>query len=181
MTALFIVGGHAGTGKTVYGRRLAAKTGALLLDKDTLSMPFVNALCEQLTGDPNDRHSDTYRQQVRPLEYQTLMAAAWTNLTVSSAGVIVVAPFIEELNDPAWVAALQQQCDARRIGLAKVWMHCPEDVLRDRLVRRGAKRDHHKIANWDRWYAAADLTVAPEGCIALDSTPRSKPVPAFIP
>ncbi|MFS0885040.1 AAA family ATPase [Aeromicrobium sp. 179-A 4D2 NHS] len=181
MTALFIIGGHAGTGKTTYGHRLAIKTGAVLLDKDTLSLPFVNVLCEQLTGDPDDRHTDTYRELVRPLEYQTLMAAAWTNLTVSSAGVIVVAPFIEELNDPTWVAGLQAQCDARRIGLAKVWMHCPEDVLRDRLIRRGAKRDHHKIANWNRWYSDADPSTAPEGCIALNSAPRKKPAPVFIP
>jgi hypothetical protein len=74
---LALVAGYAGSGKSEAGKLLAAATGWAMLDKDTLSRPMTERLLQALGGDPDDRHSPTYLEHARPLEYACLMKAVW--------------------------------------------------------------------------------------------------------
>ena len=70
---LVVVAGHAGSGKTELAKILACRTRWALLDKDTLTRPLVEAHAALLCGDPDDRHTATYLQTIRPLEYRILL------------------------------------------------------------------------------------------------------------
>lgn len=65
-TTLILVAGYAGSGKSEAGKLLAAATGWAMLDKDTISRPMTERLLTALGGDPDDRHSSSYLEQVRP-------------------------------------------------------------------------------------------------------------------
>ncbi|MBN9425183.1 MAG: AAA family ATPase, partial [Burkholderiales bacterium] len=82
MARLIFFAGHAGTGKTTLAKRavplLHARTGQsfCLLDKDTVYGAFSAKVMGLLTGDPNDRDSPTYLQNLRDQEYSGLLDIA---------------------------------------------------------------------------------------------------------
>lgn len=151
---LVVVGGAAGVGKSTLARQIATTTGLTVLDKDVLTGPFVNALCKTLTGDPEDRASQTYREQVRPIEYRVLMDTAWDALARGSRGVILDAPLGAEMNDPEWLADVAARGSGLGVGVRFIWAHCTEAENKARVVARGHARDAWKIAHWDEWAAA---------------------------
>ncbi|GAA4240241.1 hypothetical protein GCM10022254_64190 [Actinomadura meridiana] len=77
---LVLVGGYAGSGKTEFARFLSDLSGWALLDKDTLTRRMTERLSISLGADLHDRHTTTYRTEVRPHEYRSLMNAAYGNL-----------------------------------------------------------------------------------------------------
>ncbi|MBX6769052.1 MAG: ATP-binding protein, partial [Actinomadura rubrobrunea] len=77
---LVLVGGYAGSGKTEFARFLGDVSGWAFLDKDSLTRRLVERLLVSLGGDPQDRHTDLYLNEVRPLEYKCLMDAAMDNV-----------------------------------------------------------------------------------------------------
>lgn len=159
MKQLLIVAGHAGVGKSTYGKDLALKNNLALLDKNTLTQPFVESLMSRWMGDPHDRQSATYVDFVRPLEYTALMNTAWQMLESGTAGVIVTAPFVKELYDTQWVQELEDKCNSIECLLTIFWVTCDTDIQRKQITKRGAERDQWKLDNWDEW--AASLLPAP--------------------
>ena len=151
MQQIVLVAGHAGSGKTEFSKQLAVKTSWPLLDKDTVTRPLVEYLAHHLCGDPHDRQSPAYLKQIRPLEYDSLLAVMWEMLESGSQGVVVTAPFVAELTNPQWVDDFVLDCDARGCKLLIVWVHCDPATLKERIVARGAERDRWKLANWPRW------------------------------
>lgn len=150
---LVLVGGLAGVGKTTLAACLAARTGWALLDKDPLTRPFVEALAGQWCGDPDDRESDTYRRRIRPLEYRVLLDAAG-GVLAHGCSVIVVAPFLADVDDPAFDARLAAVAGGADIRL--VWVSADPNLVRLRLQARGAGRDRGKLAGWEAYLAAAE-------------------------
>ncbi|MGK5554000.1 hypothetical protein ACSNOI_20515 [Actinomadura kijaniata] len=73
---------------------------------DTLTRPVVEAALEKLGQSPHDRESETYLKYIRPCEYEALIAAANENVECGTSA-IVTAPFIREVNDPAWAKGTQ--------------------------------------------------------------------------
>lgn len=153
MPRLIFFCGHAGTGKTTLAKHLIgplmARTGEsfCLLDKDTLYGGYSAAVMGALTGDPNDRDSPTYLQNLREPEYAGLMATARENLALG-VNVMVVGPLSREvkahrLTDPAW---LQVEGD---VTVRVVWVHLPEAEARRRITLRGNPNDAWKLAHWD--------------------------------
>lgn len=94
-TNLVLVAGFAGSGKTEFAKFLNSVTGWALLDKDVLTRPLVETMLTTLNGDPNDRHSEIYRTQVRPVEYRCLANATFANID-NRTSTIVTAPFLAE-------------------------------------------------------------------------------------
>lgn len=151
---LILVTGHAGTGKSTLARRLvrglAATTGErlCLLDKDTLYGEFSSRVMGLLTGDPDDRDSPTYLDNLRDAEYDGLLAVARENLAVGT-GVVVCGPLSRE------VRAHRLTADA--LGLPagtpvhNVWVSVPEAVARARIVARADHRDRYKLQHWDEY------------------------------
>lgn len=158
--SLTLVGGFAGSGKSEFGRFLSTMTGWALLDKDTLTRPFAEALLLSLGSDVNDRHTALYREKIRPLEYRALINTALQNLDCG-VSTVVTAPFISEIVDEPWLTRLKNQCAARAADVCVVWVECDEESMYDYLAFRGAARDAWKLECWEEYLSTIDLSLHP--------------------
>ena len=167
---LLLVGGLAGCGKTSLGRELARLTKFALFDKDTLTIPLVASLLVALNspGGADDRESEIYLRQVRPLEYSCLMDAITESVGLGIS-TIAVAPFTKEMTDREWRLTLQRNL-GEHIRIHYVWLRASKDVMRRRLIERGSRRDIRKLENWGD-YTANTRTIHPlQPCFELDSS-----------
>jgi len=159
--AMVLIAGLAGSGKTETGKILAGLTGWVLLDKDTLTRPLVEGLLRHLNGDPNDRHTSQYLEQVRPREYDCLMKTAWENMACGVSA-ILSAPFLREVNDADWLRRTVRRCHRFSAKLHIVWVASDAASMRARLISRAAGRDIWKLANWDTYLRDVDPEMLPE-------------------
>jgi len=155
MPRLIFFCGHAGTGKSTLAHRLIAPlmqaTGDpfCLLDKDTLYGRYSAAAMAAITGDPNDRDSPAYLDNLRDPEYQGLLDTARENLALGIS-VLVVGPLsrevkAHELHDPAWLHV------PPGTHTRTVWVHLPEDEAHARIILRGNPNDAYKLAHWEAY------------------------------
>ena len=157
---LVLVGGYAGSGKSEFARFISQLTGWPVLDKDPITRPLAERLLTALGGDPNDRHTELYRQQVRPLEYQCLLEAAYANVDCSISTVLT-APFIAELTDMRWMRRLENRCEARGVSVSPIWIQCDIETMHEYISFRSAARDSWKLQNWDEYAATIDPDLRP--------------------
>ncbi|QMU75708.1 ATP-binding protein [Streptacidiphilus sp. PB12-B1b] len=157
---LVLVGGHAGSGKSEFARFISQLTGWPVLDKDPLTRPLVERLLTALGADPNDRHTALYREQVRPLEYQCLLEAAYSNVDCSISTVLA-APFIAELTDARWMQRLVHRCEARGVSVSPIWIQCDIDTMHEYIGFRSAARDSWKLQHWDDYAGGIDTELRP--------------------
>lgn len=157
---LLLVGGFAGSGKTELARFFVQLTGWPLLDKDPLTRPLVERLLTALGGDPNDRHTELYREKVRPVEYDCLMQSAMANIKCGISTVLS-APFVAEMTDADWMSRLTHRCAAMGVDVAPVWVQCDAESMREYINFRSAARDAWKLARWDEYLATIDLELRP--------------------
>jgi predicted kinase len=146
MYRAIIVCGSPGSGKTTYGKRLAAKLGAVFLDIDTATERLVRLGLRQSGGDPDDRDSAAFKQTYRDPIYEQLFDIACDNLPFNS--VVITGPFTRELQDADWPRKL-----SRRLGVpAEIhYVFCPPEVRRKRLLARANTRDRSKLENWESY------------------------------
>lgn len=159
-TTLALVAGYAGSGKSEAGKLLAAATGWAMLDKDTLSRPMTERLLQALGGDPDDRHSPTYLEHARPLEYACLMKAVWENLECGTS-VVAVAPFLAESADSEWSSRVARRCGRAGARFETVWVDSDLESMRDRLISRNASRDTWKLTHWPTYTSGIDIGLRP--------------------
>ncbi len=157
---LILVGGYAGSGKSEFARFVSQLTGWPVLDKDPITRPLVERLLGELGCDPNDRHTKLYREQVRPLEYQCLLEAAYANVDCAISTVLT-APFVAELTDPSWTQRLMNRCEARGVKVEVMWIHCDIDTMHEYIGFRSAARDSWKIQHWDEYAATINPDLRP--------------------
>jgi predicted kinase len=158
--SVVLVGGFAGCGKTEFARVLTQLTGWPLLDKDPLTRPLVEQLLVALGGDANDRHTDLYRQRVRPVEYDCLMQSAYANINCGISTVLT-APFIGEMTSEAWMNRLINKCNALGVDVSPIWVKCDGESMREYIGFRSAARDAWKLQRWDEYMATVDLELRP--------------------
>jgi predicted kinase len=158
--SIILVAGYAGCGKTEFSNSLASLTGWSAADKDAVTRPLVERLLVALGSDANDRRSDIYLEQVRPLEYHCLMETAYQNLE-RGVSTIVSAPFLSEVADEAWMQRLVNRCAAIGADVTNIWVQCDAESMHEYLIRRGAARDTWKLANWSDYLATIDLDLRP--------------------
>jgi predicted kinase len=176
VSTVVLIGGYAGSGKTELGRIFARRTGWAILDKDTTTRAVVEAALESVGHSPHDRDSEYYLKTIRPAEYESLLGTVTENIECRSS-VIVTAPFIRELNDPAWCDRLKASLESRGAQLHVVWVRCDADTMRSYIRHRGAARDAAKIADWDRYLATIDLSFRPTiGHELVDNSAESSPL-----
>ncbi|SPL92950.1 putative P-loop ATPase [[Actinomadura] parvosata subsp. kistnae] len=121
---------------------------------------MVERLLVSLGGDPDDRHTELYLREVRPLEYRCLMETAFDNLSAGTSS-ILSAPFIAELADPNWVSALINRCAAGGGNVAVVWVRCDAASMREHVELRGDPRDAWKLQNWEAYAGTLNTETQP--------------------
>jgi len=150
---LRIVIGTAGSGKSTIAQRLARQQAAAYLDKDTMSARFVEAALVSAGYDPGDREANPfYRDNILPLEYDSLLDVAGANLRLGCP-VVVDAPFSPYLSDPTFITAAAERFDWPPIDVEVVQVRVSPKTLQDRLRKRGLERDQVKLAHWDEYWA----------------------------
>ncbi len=152
MNQLHLVTGAAGVGKSTFGKNLASKHAAILLDSDTVTEPVVRAGLAAAGMEPTDRDSAEYKRLFRDAVYECLFNTAADNLPHVS--VVIVGPFTRELGDANWPAQLRS-----RFGVEPtVWyITCDDELRRQRIERRGNPRDAAKLRDWSRHIADAPV------------------------
>jgi predicted kinase len=160
-TNLVLVAGFAGSGKTTFAKFLSSVTGWALLDKDVLTRPLVESMMSALNGDPNDRHSESYRVHVRPVEYRRLADTTFANID-KGLSTVVTAPFLAEVVDPQWLRRLIHRCATVNTHLEVVWVGVDLETMYTYLQRRDAARDAWKLNHWGDYLAQTDVTVRPQ-------------------
>ncbi|WP_435592404.1 AAA family ATPase [Nocardia sp. bgisy118] len=170
---LVLLCGFPASGKSTAAAYLRALCGAVVLDKDRFVPLLEEQVMEQLTGDRNDRDSDTYRTLISPGLYEGLIR---TGLTAAAAAPVVLdAPFLSTIrNAHAAGRTLSEYVRgypeaARSMPIVTVWLDTPADRIRARMIARGADRDAPKLAEWEAYRSAVlESGTREKACRACD-------------
>lgn len=138
-----VVCGNAGVGKSTLGRRLAAKSRAILLDLDTCTERLARCVLLSHGLDPADRDSPDYKRLLREPVYETLFDIAHENL--AHAPCVIVGPFTSERRDATWPERLRLRLETE---VQIVVAHCDLEERRRRIIARANPRDAGKLAEW---------------------------------
>ena len=101
------------------------------------------------TGNPEDRDSPFYLDNLRDWEYSGLIDIVRENLALS-VNVILVGPFSRELKSG-------KIFDLTRLDLPShthtrvAWIDLDSNEARSRMEKRADPRDNWKLANWDSY------------------------------
>lgn len=151
--SLRIVIGTAGSGKSTIAQRLSREYAAAYLDKDAMSARFVEAALIAAGYDPGDRESNAfYRERILPLEYDSLLDVAGTNLRLGHP-VVIDAPFSPYLDDPHFISSAAERFDWPSVDIEVILVRVSPATLQQRLRVRGLERDRVKLARWDEYWA----------------------------
>lgn len=155
MARLIFICGHSGTGKTTISKVLVRRLNEytherfFLLDKDTAYSKYSARVMGLLTGDPDDRDSEVFLRELREPEYTGMLDIARENLEIG-VNVVLCAPFSREVKS-------RRVFDAAALGMAAgtrvsvIWMTVPESIARERIEKRGERRDRYKLDHWDEY------------------------------
>ena len=157
---LFLIAGETGAGTTLAGQFIASQINAVFLDKNALTKQFTETMLYVSCYDKDDTQCDFYQNTIKPLEYKTMMSLALDNLDMSKNPVVCVAPFIEQLQDTAWIHSLLVSLEKLKTDLYIVWVNTDIETLKNRFLVRNTVKDQWKIANWED-YSAKVLTQPP--------------------
>jgi len=146
VTALYMITGPAGSGKTTFGLALAERLGAASLDLDDVTSGLV---ADFRARRPDVTEAEALRL-LREDRYSLLAACARDLLGEADLpALVLIAPFTAETSSPArwqaWIDSLGIPAERARL----IWLSLtPEERLR-RLSSRGASRDSQVVAEAD--------------------------------
>ncbi len=152
---LLLFAGHAGTGKTTLAKRavalLKARSGQdyFFLDKDTAYGAFSSHIMGLLTGNPDDRDSPTYLNNLRDKEYSGLLDIARENLLLGM-NVMLVGPFTREIMAGKFFRPTE-------LGMPEgtecrvAWIDLDSAEAKRRIEHRNDARDAWKLAHWEEY------------------------------
>lgn len=152
---VFVIG-PAGSGKSSVARRIAGSLRAVYLDKDTLATRFTGLLLRQSGADAHERDSSPfYRDEILPIEYETLLGACGDNLAIGN-DVVLDAPFGRFYADTDYVARAAEVYAWGVVDPIVAHVHASGSTVLGRIVDRGEARDGWKIEHWDEFWVGAD-------------------------
>jgi predicted kinase len=160
MTALTVVGGLPGVGKTTFGKAYAAHTGAALIDRDTLMDPIVNAGLvaggQQAGAHATSLFLDTFNEPA----YAAAENVALEIATSADVNVVLVAPYtFQAAKGRGWWDDLSGRFAAANVDSRLLWIELGPDDHARRLRARAAPRDAERNAAFATWWAAQNRTV----------------------
>lgn len=144
-----IITGCAGSGKTTLGKALAKKLHWTYIDKDTITRDFTDMFLLNKGKSKDDRESDIYCNEIRPVEYKNTFTVCQENLDLGNS-VILTIPFIEQIRDYSkWLDMITEYgLNLENISTKFIWINHDENGELTRLTKRAAERDGYKLRHW---------------------------------
>lgn len=141
-TTFLIITGCAGSGKTTLGKTLAKKLHWTYIDKDTITRDFTDMFLLNKGKSKDDRESDIYCNEIRPVEYKSTFTVCQENLDLGNS-VILTIPFIEQIRDYSkWLDMINEYgLNLENISTKFIWINHDENGELSRLTKRAAERD----------------------------------------
>ena len=153
---LIFVAAPPACGKTYASMLIADALGSCTyLDKDYLC-PLVTKASE-LGGHELNMDGAFYKQNIRAVEYETVINIALAALRFSDA-VILNAPMSREVRDLDYMRNIKARANSLGADFIVIWVITPLDVCYERMKKRNAERDRFKLADWDAYVKNIDYS-----------------------
>ena len=131
---LILVTSPPACGKTYVAKALAKNLKHVVyLDKDTLIV--LSKQIFKVAGQPYDRSSAFFQQNIRDYEYDCVLALAMEALDYDDI-VLINAPFTQEVRDNTFIADLKAKLAAKGATLAVIWVETSPEVVHQRMIER---------------------------------------------
>ena len=160
MKRLILVTSPPASGKTYVSKKLAERLDHVVyLDKDTLA-PLSKQIF-QVAGEPYDRSSRFFEENVRDAEYDAILSLAMEAIDYEST-VLINAPFSKEIRNREYMGMLRGRLAQKEARLTVIWVKTDIDVVKARMIDRNSERDKWKLENWERYIASCDFSIPKE-------------------
>ncbi len=157
MKKLILVTSPPACGKTFISKQLSkALKHVVYLDKDTLII--LSTQIFKAAGEPYNRSSHFFEDNIRDYEYETIVALALEALEYDNI-VLINAPFTEEIRDLNYINNLKAKLREKDARLVVVWVETSVEVCRQRMIARNSDRDTWKLEHWEEYIAGCDFSV----------------------
>ncbi len=157
MKKLILVTSPPACGKTFISKQLSkALKHVVYLDKDTLII--LSKQIFKAAGEPYNRSSRFFEDNIRDYEYETIVALALEALEYDDI-VLINAPFTEEIRDLNYINNLKAKLRVKDARLVVVWVETSIEVCRQRMIARNSDRDTWKLDHWEEYIAGCDFSV----------------------
>lgn len=157
MKKLILVTSPPACGKTYVSKQIAkALQHVVYLDKDTLI-----CLSKQIfkaAGEPYNRSSIFFEENIRNYEYEAIIALALEALDYDDV-VLINAPFSKEIRDTDYISALKCKLREKEAKLVVIWVDTSIEVCKQRMLERNSDRDIWKLANWEEYIAGCNFNI----------------------
>jgi tRNA uridine 5-carbamoylmethylation protein Kti12 len=154
---LILVTSPPASGKTFISKQLSKTLRHVVyLDKDTLIT--LSKQIFKVAGEPYDRSSEFFENNIRDFEYETIVALALEALDYDDI-VLINAPFTEEIRDLDYINNLKAKLKEKNARLVVVWVETAIEVCRQRMIVRNSDRDTWKLAHWEEYIADCDFRI----------------------
>ena len=157
MKKLILVTSPPASGKTYISKQLSKTLKHVVyLDKDTLII--LSKQIFKVAGEPYNRSSEFFEENIRDYEYEAVVAFALEALEYDEI-VLINAPFTEEIRDMNYVNQLKEKLKEKDARLVVIWVETSIEVCKQRMIARNIDRDTWKLANWEEYLATCNFNI----------------------
>jgi len=157
MKKLILVTSPPASGKTYISKQLSKTLKHVVyLDKDTLII--LSKQIFKVAGEPYNRSSKFFEENIRDYEYEAVVALALEALEYDDI-VLINAPFTEEIRDINYINNLRANLKEKNARLVVIWVETSIEVCKQRMIARNVDRDTWKLANWDEYIASCNFNI----------------------
>jgi predicted kinase len=139
--------GVAGSGKTALAKEVLRRISAVYLDNNHIVDAFF----------PDVRSGRSY-EKLRPRFYEALYTITEKNLRVGNS-VLLDVPHIKEVQTRKWQTFVKKLARSTKAKLVVIRCVCSGTVLRNRISRRGERRDRWKLKHWNEFLTREPINV----------------------
>ena len=154
---LILVTSPPACGKTYISKQLAKRLKHVVyLDKDTLI-----TLSKQIfvvAGEPYNRSSDFFEENIRNYEYDCIVDLALEALEYNNIA-LINAPFTREIRDMEYIDKLKEKLKEKSATLVVIWVETSPEIVRQRMITRNSDRDTWKLENWDEYIGSFNFDI----------------------